>query len=149
MAGEELAGLLENLSRINLHYLRKENQLFPVLELHEITGPTEVMWAIHDDIRQALKQARTQVTELRVPALRETLTSLLKAISDMIYKEEHILFPMALEILGETDWFKVRRGRRKSATPGAVPRQPGRKKRSLLRRNRRPSRVGWRSTPVS
>ena len=31
-------------------------------------------------------------------------------VNDMIYKEEHILFPMALETLGESDWAKVREG---------------------------------------
>ena len=31
-------------------------------------------------------------------------------VNDMIYKEEHILFPMALETLSEEDWAKVRKG---------------------------------------
>ena len=33
-------------------------------------------------------------------------------VNDMIYKEEHILFPMALETLSEEEWAKVRKGRR-------------------------------------
>jgi len=106
----KLTELLESLGEINLHYLRKENQLFPVLEQREISGPTEVMWGIHDDIRQMLKYARTQVAEARLPLVYETLKVLLRAISDMIYKEEHILFPMALEMLDDNDWVKVRRG---------------------------------------
>ena len=32
-------------------------------------------------------------------------------VNDMIYKEEHILFPMALETLSEEDWAKGERGR--------------------------------------
>jgi hypothetical protein len=35
---------------------------------------------------------------------------LLKALSDMVYKEERILFPMALENLQQDDWIRVRRG---------------------------------------
>jgi uncharacterized protein len=101
---------LEALSQINLHYLRKENQLFPVLEKHEITGPSEVMWAIHDDIRQALKLSRRAVETAAWPVAQEELKTVLKSINDMIYKEEHILFPMALEILSEQDWAKVRQG---------------------------------------
>jgi DUF438 domain-containing protein len=38
------------------------------------------------------------------------LTVLIKMVNDMIYKEEHILFPMALETLSEEDWAKARRG---------------------------------------
>ncbi|MBI5641139.1 MAG: DUF438 domain-containing protein, partial [Nitrospirae bacterium] len=64
---KELRNLIDSLEEINLHYLRKENQLFPILEKHNISGPSEVMWAIHDDIRQTLKYAREQVTELQVP----------------------------------------------------------------------------------
>jgi uncharacterized protein len=107
---ESLLQSINRLGEINLHYLRKENQLFPVLERHEITAPSEVMWAIHDDIRQAFKQARTQTTAADLPLLYETLQALLQGVDDMIYKEEHILFPMALELLSEADWAKVRQG---------------------------------------
>ncbi|HAM51043.1 MAG TPA: hypothetical protein DCP92_10280 [Nitrospiraceae bacterium] len=59
---QDLRQLIDRLSDINIHYLRKENQLFPVLELHNITGPSEGMWAIHDDVRQTLKSAREQIS---------------------------------------------------------------------------------------
>lgn len=107
---KNLLELIDRLSAINLHYLRKENQLFPVLELHGISGPSEVMWAIHDDIRQTLKYARAQVAELQVPLVYGTIKYLLQSIVDMIYKEEHILFPMAMEMLTNADWGKVKRG---------------------------------------
>ncbi|HXX81264.1 MAG TPA: DUF438 domain-containing protein [Thermodesulfovibrionales bacterium] len=107
---KDLGALIKKLSDINLHYLRKENQLFPVLEKHGISGPSEVMWAIHDDIRQTLKYARAQISELQVPLVYGTLKYLLQSINDMVYKEEHILFPMAMEMLAETDWIKVRQG---------------------------------------
>ena len=53
-----LHGALERLSEIDRHYLRKENQLFPYLEQHGVEGPSKVMWALHDDIRAALKETR-------------------------------------------------------------------------------------------
>ena len=107
-ARELLSTLLEQLSSINLHYLRKENQLFPILEAHGISGPSKVMWALHDDIRMMMKDvigksAKGTVTSLEVKAL-------IQMINDMIYKEEHILFPMALETLGDNDWVKVSEG---------------------------------------
>ncbi len=105
-----LAELIGRLSDINLHYLRKENQLFPILELHEISGPSEVMWALHDDIRQMFKYAKDQIAEVQVPLVYGTLKYLLKSVADMIYKEEHILFPMAKEMLTDADWMKVSKG---------------------------------------
>jgi len=107
---KDLLALIDRLSTINLHYLRKENQLFPVLERHGISGPSEVMWAIHDDIRQTMKYAGTQVAELQVPLVYGTINYLLQSIFDMIYKEEHILFPMAMELLTDADWVRVRTG---------------------------------------
>jgi DUF438 domain-containing protein len=107
---DHLGELLKRLADINLHFLRKENQLFPILESHDISGPSEVMWALHDDIRQMLKYAKEQTEGLQVPLVYGTIKYLLKSISDMIYKEEHILFPMAKETLAEEDWLKVRRG---------------------------------------
>lgn len=101
---------LEKLAEIDRHYLRKENQLFPVMEAHGLRAPTEVMWAIHDDIRDAVKKARKALDEMQGSEALATLQGLLQAISDMIYKEEHILFPLTMETLSDAEWLKVRQG---------------------------------------
>lgn len=103
-----LIGLLDELSRIEVHYVRKENQLFPILETHGISGPSKVMWALHDDIRMMMKDVAAKTNEGTVTPL--AIKALIQMVNDMIYKEEHILFPMTLETLGEGDWEKVRAG---------------------------------------
>ncbi|MHB8844751.1 MAG: DUF438 domain-containing protein [Nitrospirota bacterium] len=105
-----LVKIVERLAAIDLHYLRKENQLFPVLEVHGITGPSQVMWALHDDIRVAVKSAKAGVRDSLVPDVVNTLRYLAKALRDMVYKEEHILFPMAKDLLTDAEWRKVRQG---------------------------------------
>ncbi|MFX1579949.1 MAG: DUF438 domain-containing protein [Promethearchaeota archaeon] len=90
---------LEELKRIVVHYQRLQNQLFPLLEKAEITGPSTVMWAKQDEIRDLINNVD-----------ESNLNDLLAAIEDMIYKEENILFPMSLENLSEYDWAKVRAG---------------------------------------
>ena len=105
-----LAALVERLSEIDVHYTRKENQLFPMLEAHHFTGPSQVMWSIHDDIRAGLKQAREAIG---ISDAERTLTSLkeaIQAIRDMIYKEEHILYPASLDMLTDQEWIKVKEG---------------------------------------
>jgi DUF438 domain-containing protein len=102
-----LSGLVE-LQKIDLHYTRKENQLFPILEAFGISGPSKVMWALHDDIRKMFKDAIEATGAGTVEV--ETLKTLFETVNDMIYKEEHILYPMALETLGDNDWAKVRDG---------------------------------------
>ncbi|MBC7349169.1 MAG: DUF438 domain-containing protein [Candidatus Aminicenantes bacterium] len=112
---EELRKLLLNLSEIEKHYLKKENQLFPLLEARGVTGPTKVMWAIHDDIRRELKDLRKLLEQkLHTPEAASRLAlragQVLQMTQDMIYKEEKILFPMSLEVLKEEDWARVKKG---------------------------------------
>jgi DUF438 domain-containing protein len=105
---ERLSSLLKQLSEIELHYVRKENQLFPILEAHGISGPSKVMWALHDDIRAMMKDVMGKAEKGTVTALE--VKALIQMVNDMVYKEEHILFPMALETLGDADWERVRAG---------------------------------------
>lgn len=107
---EELGRVLEELSQVELHYTRKENQLFPLLEAHHFTGPSQVMWSIHDDIRAELKAARQAFREGDPVALAENLRQAVGAIREMIYKEEHILYPTSLDMLSEAEWLKVKQG---------------------------------------
>jgi DUF438 domain-containing protein len=107
---KELMNLLDRLSEIDLHYLKKENQLFPLLEAHNISGPSQVMWAIHDDIRAQLKTARNQLSEMKPDEGMASLKDVVAAIREMIYKEENILYPMSLETLSDPEWGRVKRG---------------------------------------
>lgn len=106
---KELEANLDNISEIEKHYIRKENQLFPKLEAHGVSGPSQVMWAIHDDVRAALKIARKQLGN-NDPLVFTALDEINTTIRDMIYKEEHILFPMSLETLTDREWLEVKTG---------------------------------------
>jgi DUF438 domain-containing protein len=105
-----LQALVERLSEIDTHYTRKENQLFPMLEAHHFTGPSQVMWSIHDDIRAGLKQAREAIGQLDAERALTSLKEAIQAIRDMIYKEEHILYPASLDMLTDQEWVKVKEG---------------------------------------
>jgi DUF438 domain-containing protein len=118
-----LTKIIERLGGIDLHYLRKENQLFPVLEVHGITGPSQVMWALHDDIRIAVKSAKAGVRDALVPDVVNTLRYLAKSLRDMVYKEEHILFPMAKDLLTDVEWRKVRQGEEEIGYAWIMPEQ--------------------------
>ena len=120
---QSLAKLIAQLGDINLHYLRKENQLFPLLETHGITGPSQVMWALHDDIRIALKSAKAGIKNSQVPDVVNTLRYLSKSVREMIYKEEHILFPMAKDLLTDAEWQKARQGEEEIGYAWITPEQ--------------------------
>ncbi len=102
--------LLEDLARIEVHYTRKENQLFPLLEENGIEAPPKVMWEVHDDIRALFKAARAALENLAATAAALAARDAAEAVKDMVYKEEKVLFPMALESLSEAQWARVRHG---------------------------------------
>jgi len=104
----KLLEVLDRLAQIDKHYLRKENQLFPIIETKGVTGPSKVMWALHDDIRNFIKDVRNRATDGEMEKV--AIEALVKMVNDMIYKEEHILFPMTLESLNEEEWAKVQKG---------------------------------------
>ncbi|HYA87849.1 MAG TPA: DUF438 domain-containing protein [Nitrospirota bacterium] len=105
---DKLLSILERLAQIDKHYLRKENQLFPIFETKGVSGPSKIMWALHDDIRGFLKDVRKRAKDGKMEKV--AIDALAKMVKDMIYKEEHILFPMALETLSEDEWAKVSKG---------------------------------------
>jgi DUF438 domain-containing protein len=109
-----LNSMFNQLMDIDKHYMRKENQLFPYLEKYEITGPPMVMWGKDDEIRGLLKSCFSLFKE-QEEATAETVNGFIemmfaptvKAIEDMIYKEEEILFPMSMDTLTEIDWYEI------------------------------------------
>ena len=106
----DLRSLTETLSKLDLHYQRKENQLFPYLEKHGVSGPPQVMWGIHDEIRAQLKELAGL---LQSDKLDQAITLAIKTgrnIVEMAYKEDRILFPMAEDTLTEEEWVAIRQG---------------------------------------
>ncbi|NLK85965.1 MAG: DUF438 domain-containing protein [Clostridiaceae bacterium] len=112
---ENLAALLKDLRdvrEVEKHYLRKENLLFPFLEKYGITAPPQVMWGVDDEIRASLKEAERLLENYsgNKRAALDMVNQAVNRVSEMIYKEENILFPMALDTISEDEWIKVEEG---------------------------------------
>ncbi|RME20679.1 MAG: DUF438 domain-containing protein [Deltaproteobacteria bacterium] len=107
---EEAAELLERLSAVDNHYVRKENQLFPFLEKHGVTGPSQVMWGVHDAIRKLLKLTYDALDAGDAAGFTKHGARLARNLTEMIYKENKILLPLALEKLSDAEWAEIRRG---------------------------------------
>lgn len=113
-AVRDIQGLLNNLMDVDKHYRRKEYLLFPYFEKNNLPGPPMVMWGKHDEIRKALSEtiAGLQAIESLTTAEARayclfTVAPALEAVDDMVYKEEKILFPTALDLLTEQDWYEI------------------------------------------
>jgi hypothetical protein len=117
-AGQEFAPirlrLLQSygeLMDIDKHYQRKEHALFSCLERHGITGPPKVMWAKDDEIRSSLKQLGAMLHDcnsgesLKNAAVAGERSA--AAVEEMIFKEDNILLPLALDTLTEDEWAEI------------------------------------------
>ena len=110
----QLKAFFNNLMDVEKHYLRKENLLFPYLEKYNITGPPKVMWGKHDETRELLKVAREGLDVkggMDIAELETLVELVLKpasgAVSDMVMKEEEILFPMCMDKLSDEEWYQI------------------------------------------
>lgn len=101
---------LESLSMVNVHYVRKENQLFPFLEDVGFSGPSKVMWGKHDEIRDVLKKLKSASKDNKMQECVSLSKSLIPQLKRMIFMEEKILFPTALRKLPESAWGEIRKG---------------------------------------
>ncbi len=110
---DKCLGLLNELMDLDKHYLRKEHLLFSVLERHGIAGPSEVMWAKDDEVRALLGSLRECLTRPDTPPAALALigptigATALDAVDEMVFKEERILLPMALQTLSEFEWGEI------------------------------------------
>lgn len=94
---------------IDKHYSRKENLIFPYLEKYGVTAPPKVMWGVHDEIREKMKAVRELLRKEKIDkaSIIEKMEDIIFEVNEMIFKEESILFPMAIDYLTQEEWIVI------------------------------------------
>lgn len=99
----------ERLSTIEIHYSRKENVLFPMLEKYDITTPPKVMWGIDNEIRAEIKEVLKMLSQESFDL--EKLVTLAEGTalktSEMIFKENNILIPLMNTTFSIVEWYQI------------------------------------------
>ncbi|OGO35728.1 MAG: hypothetical protein A2147_06585 [Chloroflexi bacterium RBG_16_57_8] len=113
---KELVDVAHHLVEAESHHQREEEALFPELEKQGITEPPQIMKMDHVEFRKhkrSLYQLALHPEEYdfgqfksRVVELGQFLT---KELNSHIFKEDNILYQIALQTLSEEDWVKVKR----------------------------------------
>lgn len=104
---KELRTFIERLGEYELHYIKKENILFPFVE-KEYPGHRclQVMWSFHDDFRKNLKSLR-RVLASDDPDRKELnilFGELFFVVLPIIFREEQIVYPVALGSIPADSW---------------------------------------------
>ena len=102
--------LVEKLKTYELHYIKKENILFPYIER---TFPQyrclQLMWSFHDDFRRSLKALDT-ILKSEIPdngQLNKEIGKLFFVVLPIVFREEQIVFPVALKSIPEKAWTEM------------------------------------------
>lgn len=104
---QRLTDILQKLRAVRTLYGKKEVILMPVLYRRGVTGPTDVMWGVDDEIKGDIARLAKTVTADTVDSEREAIDAVLARMKEMIYKEENIFFPLCMEHIREEEWFPI------------------------------------------
>ncbi|MDO5301110.1 MAG: DUF438 domain-containing protein [Tissierellia bacterium] len=105
---ESFLEALEQLEGLSVHYDRKENIFFPILEEQGVTSIPQVMWGVDDDIREMVRDVKKGALEgADANVLHGKMPQLLQEISGMIAKERDVLAPLLMESFDAEDWNSV------------------------------------------
>lgn len=100
----QFQAIFNKICKVELHFVRKENQLFPCLEKHGWDSPSKNMWAFHDEIRAIIKEVGIALEENDLIVVKEKLPYMIGEMSRLISVEEQRLLPNAMSLLDEDEW---------------------------------------------
>ena len=106
-------GLQRQLSLVgqfDVHYQRKEELMFPIMESYGHDSPPKVMWGVDDQIRDLFQEAKTaaeQLPDTSIQEVKDKFETFAAEFEAMIFKEESILLMILLESFTQDDWLQI------------------------------------------
>ena len=106
-------GLQRQLSLVgqfDVHYQRKEELMFPIMESYGHDSPPKVMWGVDDQIRDLFQEAKIaaeQLPDTSIQEVKDKFEAFAAEFEAMIFKEESILLMILLESFHQDDWLKI------------------------------------------
>jgi hypothetical protein len=107
---DQFSKVFEKLAKVDLHFTRKENQLFPYLEKYGWTSPSQGMWTFHDQIRDQVKLVRQEIKGRNKLTILIETQQLFKFLEQIMNVEEERLLPRAMGMLTEDEWKEFKEG---------------------------------------
>jgi len=109
---KKIGKTIDDISDAENYFIKEENVLFPYLEKYGIEQPPAIMWKEHDQLREIIKEIKNILEKRDMETLNEGFLKKIVVLNEMfanhIYKEHSVLFPTALKLLEESEWYEVR-----------------------------------------
>ena len=102
--------LYDQISQYPLHYKRKQNQLYPVLEQKGFTRPTTTMWTFDDMVRDEIREAERLLREDNEDDFIKQQERVLLYARDLMQKEEFILYPTSMALISADEFDEMKSG---------------------------------------
>jgi DUF438 domain-containing protein len=113
---EKLKDISHHLVEAESHHQREEESLFPKLEKHDITEPAEVFRMDHVEFRkrkQELYKLAHNPEDYEFKGIKEKVIELgeylTTELESHIFKEDNILYQIALQVLTDEEWEEAKR----------------------------------------
>lgn len=104
----EWLSIYEKLRKINVHFSRKQNQLFSALERKGFDRPSVVMWTLDDRVRDAIKNACNLLKDDKDNEFLKAQPNVFYLVRDILGKEKDILFPTSLKLISNEEFATLR-----------------------------------------
>lgn len=102
--------LIERINEYPVHYKRKQNQLYPVLEQKGFDRPTTTMWTFDDMVRDMMRETRRLLDAGDDDAFVAECQKLVYYGRDLMDKEETILYPTSCAMISEDEFAQMKAG---------------------------------------
>ena len=98
-----------SLGDLRMHYIKKEELLMPVLYDYGVTGPSQVMWGIDDEMKRELSMIikALKADAETLPLYESRIRDLEQRVREMTFKEERILCPLSLRYFTQMEWYRA------------------------------------------
>lgn len=94
------------------HLARKQNQLYPLLEKKGFDRPTTTMWVLDDYVRDTIKEGKRLLDEDREEDFIKHQIATIIDVTDLMQKEETVLYPTSLAMIKEEEFEDMKIGDR-------------------------------------
>lgn len=106
----EWLDLYTKLSQINIHFSRKQHQLFSALERKGFDRPSRIMWTFDDRVRDAIKDAFELLKADKDKEFIDAQPQVIHLVRDILEKEREILYPTSLKLISDEEFIEMRKG---------------------------------------